>query len=115
MQVQRLAALDSTAQHRLMQRSAADVQRVLPQVQSIMEGVRDAACGSARILRHFDRWPWKIAASVPLRYTPHTGRWTQRSWKVYNAPRLEQFHRQQLPQRPCELQPGVRTGRLWRQ
>ena len=40
MRVQRLAEVEATEYARLMQRSAADVQRVLPQVQAIMEAVR---------------------------------------------------------------------------
>lgn len=41
MQIRRLAELGATTHQRLMQRSTADVQRVLPQVQAIMEGVRE--------------------------------------------------------------------------
>ena len=42
MRVQRLAEIEAAEYARLMQRSAADVQRVLPQVQAIMEAVRAA-------------------------------------------------------------------------
>ena len=41
MRVQRLAEVEATEYARLMRRSAADVQRVLPQVQAIMEAVRE--------------------------------------------------------------------------
>jgi len=40
MRVQHLTALDADVYTRLMQRSTADVQRVMPQVQAIMEAVR---------------------------------------------------------------------------
>jgi histidinol dehydrogenase len=41
MQVRRLAELSSDEYTRLMQRSGADVQRILPQVQMIMQAVRE--------------------------------------------------------------------------
>ena len=48
MQVRRLAELETAVYHRLMQRSAADVQRVLPQVQTIMEDVRQRGDAAVR-------------------------------------------------------------------
>src|SRR3989442_12442671 len=48
MQVQRLAEVEATEYARLMQRSAADVQRVLPQVQAIMEAVRERGDAAVR-------------------------------------------------------------------
>src|SRR5438093_161866 len=48
MRVQRLAEVEATEYARLMQRSAADVQRVLPQVQAIMEGVRQRGDAAVR-------------------------------------------------------------------
>src|SRR5215471_2824811 len=48
MRVQRLADIEATEYARLMQRSAADVQRVLPQVQAIMEAVRERGDAAVR-------------------------------------------------------------------
>ena len=48
MRVQRLAEVEATEYARLMQRSAADVQRVLPQVQAIMEAVRERGDAAVR-------------------------------------------------------------------
>jgi histidinol dehydrogenase len=103
---------------RLMQRSTSEVQRILPQVQTIMEEVRrrgDAALRefSARFdgveLQDLRVRPEEIEAArrhVPpalidsLQQARHN---------------LERFHQQQLPpEQMHELQPGVRTGRLWR-
>jgi len=42
MRVRHLAELDADAYTRLMQRSTADVQRVMPQVQAIMDDVRQS-------------------------------------------------------------------------
>jgi histidinol dehydrogenase len=118
MQVQRLAALDSTAQHRLMQRSAADVQRVLPQVQSIMEGVRERGDAAVReFSERFDRVAladFRVNAAEIDRAYRQVDAALLASLQRARA-NLEQFHRQQLPQETMhELQPGVRTGRLWR-
>ena len=56
MRVQRLAELDVAAQQRLMQRSATDIQRVLPQVQAIMEDVRQRGDAAVReFSARFDR------------------------------------------------------------
>ena len=48
MRVQRLAEIEAAEYARLMQRSAADVQRVLPQVQTIMEAVRQRGDAAVR-------------------------------------------------------------------
>ena len=62
MRVQRLAELEAAEYTRLMQRSAADVQRVLPQVQTIMEAVRQR--GDAAVREFSARFD-----GVQLRYT----------------------------------------------
>ncbi|HEY7493487.1 MAG TPA: histidinol dehydrogenase [Candidatus Tectomicrobia bacterium] len=118
MRVRHLAELEAAEHQRLLQRAAADVQRVLPQVQAIMEGVRqrgDAAVRefSARFdgvaledVRVSAREMEAAQRLVPpaLRESLHRAR-----------ENLEQFHRQQLPREHIhELQPGIRAGRLWR-
>jgi histidinol dehydrogenase len=118
MLVQRLAEIEAAEYARLMQRSAADVQRVLPQVQTIMEAVRqrgDAAVRefSARfdgVQLHDIRVSAEEKAAARQQVTPALLESLQRARE-----NLERFHRQQLPQEQVhELQPGVRTGRLWR-
>lgn len=116
--VRRLAELEAAEYQRLTQRAAAEVQRVLPQVQTIMESVRqrgDAAVRefSARFdgvtLEDFRVSEAEIAAAhervdATLLASLHTAR-----------ANLETFHRQQLPQDQFhDLQPGIRAGRLWR-
>jgi histidinol dehydrogenase len=118
MRVQRLAELEAAEYQRLMQRSAADVQRVLPQVQAIMESVRER--GDAAVREFSARFDGVDLAE--FRVSPEEMETAQR--RVEPAllaslqrarTNLEQFHRQQLPQEYIhELQPGVRTGRLWR-
>ena len=118
MRVQRLAEIEAAEYARLMQRSAADVQRVLPQVQTIMEAVRqrgDAAVRefSARfdgVQLHDIRVSAAERAAARQQVAPALLESLQRARE-----NLERFHRQQLPQEQVhELQPGVRTGRLWR-
>jgi histidinol dehydrogenase len=118
MRVQRLAEIEAAEYMRLMQRSAADVQRVLPQVQTIMEAVRqrgDAAVRefSARfdgVQLHDIRVSAEEKAAAQQQIAPALRESLQRARE-----NLERFHRQQLPQEQVhELQPGVRTGRLWR-
>jgi histidinol dehydrogenase len=118
MRVQRLDDLAAADYQRLMQRSAADVQRVLPQVQSIMERIQqegDIAIRefSARFdsveLKNF-RVSDEEIATARQQVAPSLKASLQQA-----CDNLERFHRQQLPVNDIhELQPGVRTGRLWR-
>jgi histidinol dehydrogenase len=118
MRVQRLEELDAAAQQRLMQRSATDIQRVLPQVQAIMADVRQRGDAAVReFSARFDRVVCEdfrvSAAEIETAFQqvePALLESLQRA-----RTNLEQFHRQQLPQETLhEIQPGVRTGRLWR-
>lgn len=118
MQVRRLAELEPGEYTRLMQRSAADVQRVLPQVQKIMEQVQargDAAVRefSARFDNvHLEDFRVSQAEIAHARQCiePALLESLQRA-----RDNLERFHRQQLPENHMhELQPGIRAGRLWR-
>jgi histidinol dehydrogenase len=118
MRVQRLAELDAAAQQRLMQRSATDIQRVLPQVQAIMEDVRQHGDVAVRAFSaRFDRVvceDFRVSAAemetALQQVEPALLESLQRA-----RTNLEQFHRQQLPHETVhEIQPGVRTGRLWR-
>lgn len=118
MRVQRLADLEAAEYQRMMQRSAADVQRILPQVQSIMERVRQH--GDAAVREFSARFDG--VQLEHLRVSPDEMAHAQQ--QVDSAlldslqqarDNLERFHRQQLPANDIhELQPGVRTGRLWR-
>src|SRR5262245_22702423 len=118
MRVQRLADLEAGEYTRLMQRSAADVQRVLPQVQAIMEAVRERGDAAVRefsarfdgVQLHDLRVPAEEMAAARQGVAPELIASLQHAYT-----NLERFHRQQLPQEQVhELQPGVRTGRLWR-
>src|SRR5262245_29039225 len=118
MRVQRLADLEAGEYTRLMQRSAADVQRVLPQVQAIMEAVRERGDAAVReFSARFDgaqvhdlRVSAEEIATARRLVSPEFVTSLQHA-----RDNLERFHRQQLPQEQVhELQPGVRTGRLWR-
>src|SRR6267378_3635269 len=118
MRVQRLAEVEAVEYARLMQRSAADVQRVLPQVQAIMEAVRERGDAAVRELAarfdgvqlHDIRVSAAERAAARQQVEPALIESLQRA-----RDNLERFHRQQLPQEQVhELQPGVRTGRLWR-
>lgn len=118
MRVRYVADLTHEEVRRLMQRSTLEVQRILPQVQTIMEEVRcrgDAALRefSARFdgaqLQDFRVSPEEIAAARQC-VDPALLDSLQQA-----RDHLERFHRQQLPpEQMHELQPGVRTGRLWR-
>lgn len=118
MQVRRLAELEAAEYRRLMQRSAADVQRVLPAVQAIMESVRERGDAAVReFSARFDGveseelrvGPEEVAAAYD-RVEPALLAALQRARE-----NLEHFHRQQLPRDDMrELQPGIRTGRIWR-
>lgn len=118
LQVRRLAELEATEYRRLMQRSAADVQRVMPAVQVIMERVREGGDTAVReFSARFDgieledmRVSAEEIARARARIAPSLLAGLQRA-----RDNLERFHRQQLPQDVMhELQPGVRTGRVWR-
>src|SRR5688572_23838488 len=118
MQVRRLADLGSEEYARLMQRSAADVQRILPQVQTIMQTVRERGDAAVReFTARFDG-----ADIQELRVSPEeiaTARQQVAPQLVHSLQQardnLERFHRQQLPADQIhELQPGIRAGRLWR-
>jgi histidinol dehydrogenase len=118
MQVQRLAELDAATYDRLMQRSAADVQRVLPQIHTIMEGVRERGDAAVReFSTRFDRVTLddcRVSAAEKEAAYRHVEPALLDSLQRARA-NLEHFHRQQLPQETLhELQPGIRTGRLWR-
>jgi histidinol dehydrogenase len=118
MQVQRLAELDAATYDRLMQRSAADVQRVLPQIHTIMEGVRKYGDAAVReFSTRFDRVTlddFRVSAAEKEAAYQHVEPALLDSLQRARA-NLEHFHRQQLPQETVhELQPGIRTGRLWR-
>lgn len=118
MRVQRLNDLAAADYQRLMQRSAADVQRVLPQVQSIMERIQQEGDTAVRefsarfdsvALEHF-RVSAEEMATARQQVDPALTASLQQA-----RDNLERFHRQQLPANDMhELQPGVRTGRLWR-
>jgi len=118
MRVQRLAEVEATEYARLMQRSAADVQRVLPQVQAIMAAVRERGDAAVRefaarfdnVQLHDIRVSPAERAAARQQVEPALIESLQRA-----RDNLERFHRQQLPQEQVhELQPGVHTGRLWR-
>jgi len=118
MRVQRLADVDAVEYARLMQRSAADVQRVLPQVQTIMAAVRERGDVAVReFSERFDgvqlralRVSAEEMVAARQQVEPALLESLQRARN-----NLERFHRQQLPQEQVhEFQPGVRTGRLWR-
>jgi histidinol dehydrogenase len=118
MRVRYAAELRHEERMRLMQRSTSEVQRILPQVQTIMEEVRrrgDAALRefSARFdgveLEDFRVRPEEIEAAR-RHVAPALIDSLQQA-----RDNLARFHRQQLPpEQMHELQPGVRTGRLWR-
>lgn len=118
MQVQRLAEVDAAEYARLMQRAGADVQRVLPQVQAVMQAVRER--GDAAVREYTARFDGVTLHE--LRVTPEeiAQARTQAGPALLESlqcarENLERFHREQLPQEQLhELQPGVRTGRVWR-
>ena len=117
-QVRRLAELEAAEYQRLVQRSTAEVQRVLPQVQTIMESVRQR--GDAAVREFSARFDGTNLAD--FRVSPQEIDAAYRSVDaalVESLQRaranLEAFHRHQLPQDHLhDLQPGVRAGRLWR-
>lgn len=118
MRVQRLVDLEATEYQRLMQRSAADVQRILPQVRSIMERVRQH--GDAAVREYSARFDGVNLENFRVSADEIAHAQQQVDTALLDSLRqardnLERFHRQQLPANDVhELQPGVRTGRLWR-
>jgi histidinol dehydrogenase len=118
MRVQRLAEVEATEYTRLMQRSAADVQRVLPQVQAIMEAVRER--GDAAVREFAARFDSVRLHDIRVSAEERAAARQQVEFALFESlqrarDNLERFHRQQLPQEQVhELQPGVHTGRLWR-
>src|SRR5262245_22870446 len=118
MRVQRFADLDATEYTRLLQRSAADVQRVLPQVQTIMEAVHERGDAAVReFSARFDGvelHDLRVSAAEIAAARQHVDPDLVKSLQCART-NLEHFHRQQLPREQVhEYQPGVRTGRLWR-
>ncbi len=118
MQVQRLADLEAADYTRLMQRSAADVQQILPRVQAIMESVR--ARGDEAVREFSARFDsvnladFRVSAEEMAAAQQLVDPALLESLKGARD-NLERFHRQQLPDEHIhELQPGVRTGRIWR-
>ncbi len=118
MQVQRLADLEAADYTRLMQRSAADVQQILPRVQAIMESVR--ARGDEAVREFSVRFDsvnladFRVSAEEMAAAQQRVDPALLESLKGARD-NLERFHRQQLPDEHIhELQPGVRTGRIWR-
>jgi histidinol dehydrogenase len=100
MQVRRLTELEAAEYRRLMQRSAADVQRILPLVQGIMEDVRER--GDAAVREYSTRFDgvqledFRVSAEelaeARQRVEPALLESLRRARE-----NLEQFHRQQLP------------------
>ncbi len=118
MQVQRIADLDAAEYARLMQRAGADVQRVLPQVQAIMQAVRERGDAAVReFAARFDQVQLQDLRVHPAEVAVARRQVDPALLESLQCARdnLERFHRQQLPQEQMhELQPGVRTGRVWR-
>lgn len=116
--VQRIAEVEAAAYSRLMQRAGADVQRVLPQVQSIMEAVR--ARGDAAIREFSARFDGVQVQDLRVSADEIAAARQQVSPELVQSlqqarANIERFHRRQVPQEEIhELQPGVRTGRFWR-
>ena len=118
MRVQHFADLAPDDHTRLMQRSGSEVQRVMPQVQSIMEAVRERGDDALReFTARFEGVELSELSVIPeeieVAYQQVDDALVD-SLKQARA-NLERFHREQLPQEQIhELQPGVQTGRVWR-
>lgn len=118
MQVRHLADLKTAEVTQLMQRSAADVQRVLPQVQAVMTSVRER--GDAAVREYTARFdgvtlPDLRVSEAEIAAARHQVAPELLASLQQARENLERFHRQQLPHEQIhELQPGVRTGRVWR-
>jgi len=120
MRVQHLAALDADVYQRLMQRSTADVQRVMPQVQAIMEAVQRRGDDALRDytarfdgveVPHFD---FRVSpAEIVAAYDRVDAALVDSLQQAHHN--LIRFHREQLPSQELhDLQPGIRAGRIWR-
>ena len=100
MRVQRLAEVEATEYARLMQRSAADVQRVLPQVQAIMEAVRER--GDAAVREFAARFDGVRLHDIRVSAEERAAARQQVEVALFESlqharDNLERFHRQQLP------------------
>ncbi len=118
MQITRIKDLAPDAYERLMQRSGADVQRVMPQVQEIMAGVRER--GDAALREYAARFDGAAVDDIRVSEDEVAEAKRQVAPELLTSlqqarDNIERFHRQQLPAEDLhELQPGVRTGRMWR-
>lgn len=118
MQIRRLEELSPAVYQQLMQRAAADVQRVLPQVQTIMDAVRE---GGDEAVREFGQ-RFDGVRLDNLRVSPEefaTARQQVAPELLHSLQQardnLMRFHQHQVPREEMyELQPGVRAGRLCR-
>lgn len=120
MRVQHLTELDADARTRLMQRSTADVQRVMPQVQAIMEAVQQRGDDALReYTARFDGvnlpdFDFRVSADEIAAAYEQVDTALVDSLKQARD-NLTRFHREQLPsQEMHDLQPGVQAGRMWR-
>jgi histidinol dehydrogenase len=103
-----------------MQRSTADVQRVMPQVQAIMEAVRQHGDEALReYTARFDgvtlpNFDFRVTeAEVAAAYDQVDAALVDSLKQAHEN--LIRFHREQLPSQELhDLQPGVRAGRIWR-
>ncbi len=120
MRVQHLTELDADAYTRLMQRSTADVQRVMPQVQTIMEAVRQR--GDEALREYTARFDGVTLPDFDFRVSEDeiAAAYDQVDAALVDSLKqahenLLRFHREQLPSQELhDLQPGVRAGRIWR-
>lgn len=120
MRVQHLTELDADARTRLMQRSTADVQRVMPQVQAIMEAVRQRGDDALReYTARFDGvelpdFDFRVSADeIASAYEQVEADLVDSLKQAHEN--LIRFHREQLPSQELhDLQPGIRAGRIWR-
>src|SRR5688572_11331301 len=120
MRVRHLTELDADAYTRLMQRSTADVQRVMPQVQAMMEAVRQR--GDEALREYTARFDGVSLPDFDFRVTEAEIAAAYHGVDAALVDSLKQahenltrFHRMQLPSQELhDLQPGVRAGRIWR-
>ncbi|GIX48353.1 MAG: histidinol dehydrogenase [Candidatus Tectimicrobiota bacterium] len=118
MQIRRLAELDAETRARLLQRARSDVQRVLPQVQAVMEEVRRRGDAAVReYTARFDGVALEALRVTEEELAAARGQVDPALREALEKAKeaLEAFHRRQLPRDEVfELRPGVRVGRLWR-